>query len=417
MKNLEKVLGLVLIILLLILGKTMLKTEMLFFRLLVGIGLGYALARGYGGFAGSVNRAYNFGSTKLMRALMYLFFISSIITAALLFGKDPTTYGLWINPINLGLLLGGTLFGFGMSFSACCASGVLTDLSEGLPRAFITLVFFAIGVFLGLPLQSSLKWVTTSLFTTSTFPRGVFFPDLFKGDGLEGYLGAIILTGVLALIVVGLSYLYEKRRKEKGTYKQLPSEIKEDKVEILDTKEYKMFSKETYNRLFARPWKLNQAMVVIALLFALLMGVTGSGWGASTPYGMWFGKVLMIFGVSAESLASFTSKAPEFFTVPFFQHAVSVQNFGIIFGAVIYLLTSSTFKDTFLTGLKITPKEALLYAFGGILMGLGTRFANGCNVGALYTPIANFSLSGWIFLIVMIIGGIGGNIFAKKVGL
>ena len=335
MKNLEKVLGFVLVILLLILGKSMLETQMLFFRLVVGMGLGYALTRGYGGFAGSVNRAYNSGSTKLMRSLMYLFFISSIITAALLFGKDPTTFGLWINPINLGLIFGGILFGFGMSFSACCASGVLTDLTEGLPRAFITLIFFGMGVFLGLPLQSSLKWVTTSWFATATFPKGVFLPDLFKFDGLEGYLGAIVLTGVFALIVVGLSYLYEKKRKEKGTYKQLPSEVKEDKVEILDISGYSIFSKETYDRLFAKPWKLNQAMVVIALFFALLMGVTNAGWGASTPYGMWFGKVLMIFGVSAESLASFTNKGAEFFTVPFFQHGVSVQNLGIVFGAAI----------------------------------------------------------------------------------
>ena len=46
-------------------------------------------------------------------------------------------------------------------------------------------------------------------------------------------------------------------------------------------------------------------------------------------------------------------------------------------------------------------------------MGFGTRLANGCNVGALYTPIANFSLSGWIFLIVMVIGGVMGNKFSK----
>ncbi len=50
-------------------------------------------------------------------------------------------------------------------------------------------------------------------------------------------------------------------------------------------------------------------------------------------------------------------------------------------------------------------------------MGFGTRLSNGCNVGALYTPIANFSLSGWIFLIVMVTGGVVGNIVAKKVRL
>ncbi|MFZ2575491.1 MAG: hypothetical protein WAX27_08380 [Trichococcus flocculiformis] len=36
-------------------------------------------------------------------------------------------------------------------------------------------------------------------------------------------------------------------------------------------------------------------------------------------------------------------------------------------------------------------------------------------MGALYTPIANFSLSGWIFLIVMVIGGWVGNTLGKKI--
>ncbi len=47
-------------------------------------------------------------------------------------------------------------------------------------------------------------------------------------------------------------------------------------------------------------------------------------------------------------------------------------------------------------------------------MGFGTRLANGCNVGALYTPIANFSLSGWVFFAVLVIGGILGNKVAKR---
>ena len=50
-------------------------------------------------------------------------------------------------------------------------------------------------------------------------------------------------------------------------------------------------------------------------------------------------------------------------------------------------------------------------------MGFGTRLANGCNVGALYTPIANFSLSGWIFLIFLVLGGVIGNTVAKRANI
>jgi hypothetical protein len=56
-----------------------------------------------------------------------------------------------------------------------------------------------------------------------------------------------------------------------------------------------------------------------------------------------------------------------------------------------------------------------MYSLGGLTMGFGTRLAQGCNVGALFTPISNFSLSGWVFLIFMIIGGIISNKFSEKV--
>lgn len=417
MKKHEQILGGVVILLVLYLGGILLKTDLLFFRLLVGVGFGYTLSRAYTGFAGSINRAFNTGSTKLMRTLMFLFFISALLSTSFLFKADPTTYDLWINPINLGLLVGGLLFGFGMAFSSCCASGVLTDLITALPRASITLVFFGLGVFLGFPIQNTSDWVSKSWFSTPVGEKlagGVFLPDLFKWDGLEGYLGALILTALFCGVVVFLAYCYEKGRNNKNTYTGHFMERIQDNKEVLDTKNYKLLSKETYNRLFVKPWTLVQGAVVISILFTLLMGVTKGGWGASTPYGIWFGKFLMIFGVSPESLQSFTKIPAKAYMQPFFQNAVSVQNFGILIGTIIYLLTSGKFIKSFMSEMNITVKDSLLYALGGITMGLGTRFANGCNVGALYTPIANFSLSGWVFLIFMTLGGIAGNMFAKR---
>ena len=160
-KKTEYLLGFIGIFMVLVLGKALLKTQMLYFRLLIGTALGYTLMRAYTGFAGSVNRAFNTGSTKLMRTLMFMFFITALSTTAFIAtAEDITVYKLNIHPINLGLIVGGILFGFGMSFSSCCASGVLTDLVTGLPRAIITLIFFCLGVFLGFPIQKGASWVT-----------------------------------------------------------------------------------------------------------------------------------------------------------------------------------------------------------------------------------------------------------------
>ena len=79
------------------------------------------------------------------------------------------------------------------------------------------------------------------------------------------------------------------------------------------------------------------------------------------------------------------------------------------------MLLAGSFKKTFKAGLQISFKEALLYIVGGFAMGFGTRLSNGCNVGALYTPIANLSLSGWIFLVFLVAGGVLGNIVYKKI--
>ena len=164
-----------------------------------------------------------------MRMLMILFVGTAIVSVCFFIGQDPTEYDLWVNPINLGLILGGLLFGFGMAFSSCCASGVLTDVVTGLPRAFITLIFFGMGVYLGFPVQNSASWVKDTMISTGTFETGVFLPDLFKWDGLEGYLGAIIVTIILACLTIWVAKLYEEKRKANNTYTGVDTEILQEK--------------------------------------------------------------------------------------------------------------------------------------------------------------------------------------------
>ena len=276
MKKEQNLMGLVVLILMLIIGKTMLSSSMLFFRLLAGAGFGYALTRAFVGFAGSVNRAYNGGSTKLMRILAYMFLGTSILSAAFLYNTDAASYDLWVNQINSGLIIGGLMFGFGMTFSVCCASGVLTDIVTGFSRGFITLIFFGMGVFLGFPVQSTAPWVTETLMSTETFAKGVYFPDLFKWDGLDGYLGAVILTGLLSGVVIYMSKKYEQNRKVTGTFTGVPSEIEQCKVSSdcdSGVTEFKLLSEDTYTRLFVKPWTMGIGASVIAVIFTLLIGV------------------------------------------------------------------------------------------------------------------------------------------------
>lgn len=414
-KKTQYVAGFILLALVLIIGGINLKTTMLYFRLLIGLGFGYTLSRAYMGFAGSINRAYNAGSTKLMRSLMLMFFVTCIGTAGLLLNAEHFEfYKLSINPISLGLIIGSIMFGYGMSFSTCCATGVLTDLVYENGKALITFIFFSIGIFVGFPLQK-LSIVTKSWFTSSSEVNGFFLPDLFKNGPLNGYLGALIITGILALLVTMISLNYEKKRIKAGTKGNVPSEVNQEEAEDLNIEDFDPISEKTYDKLFVKPWTLLTGSIIIAVLFITLMAVTGGGWGASTPTGLLFGRILMKFGVSKEAIVNYTKFNEAAFVVPFFEFPMNLQNIGIILGTLIYALTSGTFVDAIKSAYNFKWQEALLYVMGGLTMGIGTRFSLGCNVGAMYTPIAHFSLSGWVWFCGMVIGGIIGNKLQKKI--
>ncbi|MDF1883369.1 YeeE/YedE family protein [Sulfurimonas sp. SAG-AH-194-C21] len=368
-------------------------------RFLIGLAFGFALVRGSIGFAGSVNRLYRTKSSKLAQTILYIFILTAIFTAFIISGEE-STYKLSIYPINLGLILGGLMFGFGMAMSSCCATGSLTDLASGFSRAFVTIVFFSMGVFLGFSTQKESLFVTDSYLSSVTgeqFQGGVFLPDLFKYDGFNGYLGAILLTIVFSLALLYLAQKYE----EKFHTNENVSELNPHKNSLLE-------------KIFVKNWNMPVSILFISSVFAFLLTYSHKGWGASSALGIWFGKFVMLFGIEAESLSAFSTKKASLFSESLLTHAGSMQNIGIIFGAIVALTLAGVFKKSFIAGLKITPKGVVTFAFGGFIMGFGTRLSNGCNVGALYTPIAEFSLSGWIYLIFIVAGGFLGNMFVRR---
>lgn len=384
-------------------------------RLLLGLGFGYVLMRAYTGFAGSVNRAYRTGSTKLMRSMALMFFVSAVLFVGVMYLAPQENFKLSVKAINLGLALGGLMFGFGMALSSCCASGALTDLANGTVRAIATLVFFFPGVYLGFRLQHSQGWIKNTLFSSASYEgKGVYLPDLFGGNTTTGYLGALIVTGIFSLALFAYALWYEKMRKNKNQYTGLEMETFQHTPVEIDTKNGKLFSKDTYYYLFAKPWTLNQGGIGLAVMIIVLLGITGKSWGVTSTFGVWFGKFLMLFGLSAEEVAEFALMKPDRYATPLLLDGGSVQNIGILIGAVVYLLMAGRFLFEFKDGLSFHKRDLLLYALGGFTMGVGTRIGDGCNAGALFAPISNLSLSGWIYLIFLFIGGFIGNRFFVK---
>lgn len=392
----EAIVGFALIAVVLVLGFAGVIPGVVFFRCLIGLGFGYALTRGSFGFAGLSNKVCRTGSAKLIRGIMLSVVVGSIIAGALILNANFTV-ALWVKPISWGLLVGGILFGIGMAFSSCCATGVLQDIPQGFVRALVTLLFFGVGVFLGMPFWTSKFAATSLLGTSSDAVKGIWFVDWFSNGGTNmvvGVVGAILLT---VLIAVGISFL--SKWYEKKVAKNFPAQ----EVEVVEA------PKSVWEKVFVQKWSMGTTAIVMAVLFGSLLAVTGAGWGASTVHGNWFGSLLVDLGVSQSALDTFVNGAPHNFNVQYFQDAGSMQNSGIIVGAFVALLLSGKFSKVFTDGLKIKPIEILLFAAGGLLMGFGTRLSWGCNVGAFYTPVAQFSLAGWLYFFIIFGGGFVGN--------
>lgn len=376
--------------------------------LITGISIGYLMQRSRFGFAGGIRRLYITGESSLTKALMFLLAISLIVTAAIHYGAynngAEVAYraaeGAYIIPgtqsvykVNMGTVLGGILFGIGMMFGGGCASGTLTDAGEGEVRSWIVLPFFIVGSLWGV--HDITWWKETIFFTAQT---QVYLPDIF------GYFGAIVVSLLGFLGIYIFSKKYESKRKKENTF--IPLEYAQWEKELPETKDYKFFSKETYHKFFVKRWSFYTGAVLLMVMFEVVLLTSGKSWGVTSTFAEWGA---WLFRVDVSNWGYFADKMDSI-NAGFINDPGSMRNVGIIVGAMIAPLLAGRFS------LKIgfNFKDVIFYALGGLLMGYGARLSSGCNIGALYSAICNMSLSGWVFLPSLTIGGIIGIKLVKK---
>jgi hypothetical protein len=380
--------------------------------LITGLSIGYIMQRSRLGFAGGIKRIYVTGDSSLTKALMFMLSISIIITAAIHYGAfahgaevafravgaAETIPGTqFIKPINVLTIVGGILFGIGMMFGGGCASGTLTDAGEGEGRALVTLFFFITGALGG---EYAMGWLkNTVLFTWS---KKVYLPDAF------GYMGAIIISLLACLAVYIFAKWYENKRKRANTL--ILPEYAEWEKELTETVEYKFFSKETYHKFFVKRWSFYTGAVFLAAMFEVIILTTGSSWGVTTAFVNWGAWIYQSLGIIDVSMWESFSYQMDTINGGFMNDPDSMRNLGIILGALISPLLAGHFSFK----KKFKLKDVAFYAIGGLLMGYGARIAMGCNIGAFYSAVANFSLSGWVFMLALILGGVIGVNLIKK---
>lgn len=371
--------------------------------LITGLALGYILTRSRYGFAGGFKRIYVTGEGSLSTALLVMFAISMVLAAgiqwsATMAGIDAPGLSS-VKFLNISVLLGGFLFGIGMMLAGGCASGTLSDLGEGAGRSLIAMTTFVLGSLPGLLAQNALNNSAIG-----QIGMKLYLPDVI------GYVGAVAVSVLILVVLYVVVRKYEDFRKKEGYYEETVYEDQE--LPIPDQVPFKLFSYATFHKFFVQRWSFMTGGILLAIMFGFILVTTGHSWGVTGPFVTWGVAFLQLFGMQ--------------FTAPVFADYVttanggilndpgSLRNIGIILGAAIAFLLAGRF--TFDWHFKL--KDIIYYLIGGFLMGFGARLAGGCNIGALFSGIANFSLSGWGFFLTLALGGfLALKLFAGKVNI
>jgi len=380
----------------------------------------------------------------VMVALMFFSIVQAILSATHMSTFHPAPFGIHT-------LISGMIFGLGMVFSGGCASGSLYKIGEG--NGTSLLVALA-GLSIGQSIFVDVKWFNfllpqrwidsaaskvaagfppaekmTSSFDTylvgyvwnkpsvqlsHTKAISEAFPGVWRyfiGDSL---INTIIPAAVLLIVIyyfVSRKGFIKKRAKEKGGKTGIGDEIA-----------------GIWNMITAskRTTIMGVLIGIVAGLHIFVMkgmqlkfGVTNFGHlltkmghaadvsikGTVFDPGYWYitSQEAQLGGWLLERLG-WNMRDNVFFGVnnglpePWRNPALWMS-FGIIFGAMVMARLNNEFK------FKLPKGELWVWGLvGGLLMGLGSRPALGCNIGAFFIRVAGGDPSGWLYGAGMVTG-------------
>ena len=157
-------------------------------------------------------------------------------------------------------------------------------------------------------------------------------------------------------------------------------------------------------RIVRGSWPLWVGALVLAGLNALTLVTRGGPWGVTSAFALWGSKLADAAGIDVRSWAYWSGDRAASLDAPVLADATTVMNVGIILGALL----AAAAAGTFVLHRRIPVRTAAAAVVGGLLMGYGARLAYGCNIGAYFSGIASFSLHGWAWGALALVGTIGG---------
>jgi len=167
-----------------------------------------------------------------------------------------------------------------------------------------------------------------------------------------------------------------------------------------------------YAKGFWNPYVAGIALGLVLLVTFYLMGTGLGASGAATR-----GAAVLAHGVMPQAVEA-NAYFKEFYA-PGSQHPlvdwIVVQVVGVFIGGLVAVITARRFSlsvgkgPTAGTGLRL-----ILAFFGGIIGGIGTRFAMGCTSGQALSGGATMALGSWVFMMVVFATAFAAAYFVRR---
>ncbi|HYA32285.1 MAG TPA: YeeE/YedE family protein [Thermodesulfovibrionales bacterium] len=414
----------------------------------IWFGFAYGMMLQYGRFcmASASRDLFAAGVPRMAVGIMVALMFFSIIQATLSATNMSTFHPA---PFGIHTLISGTIFGVGMVLAGGCASGSLYKIGEGNGTSFLSIMGICFGqaIFSVVPWFNSLipqSWEISAKAKNLPVSMNASFDKYLAGyvwdqpsiqlshtkaisSALPGaskyFLGDALLSGIIpALLLLVVIYVFyirkgflKKRAKQKGGQTSFRDEISG------------IWSMITASK---RTTLMGVLIGIVAGLHIFVMkgmqikfGVTNFGpllsrmghtadvsiRGTVFDPGYWYiTSQEAQFGAWVMEKAGINMRDNIFFGVnngipePWRNPALWMS-IGIILGAMVMSLMNREFK------FKLPKGELIVWGLlGGTLMGIGSRPALGCNIGAFFIRCAGGDPSGWLFGMGMAAGAFVG---------
>lgn len=368
--------------------------------ILVGLAFGILLQKSRFCFVSAFRDFVAFKDTRVLKGLLVGIFVMTI------FWSLQATFGyfrgFWTPAWGLGSFIGGLIFGLGMTLAGGCASGTLYRAGQGYTQFWLVLLFMMFG-YVGFA------------FAFPVFEQYYFAPlNPFPGETL--YLAFPVspaVTGVAVSLLGLLAYAYVRGRSELpdeprgGTGADLGSDARAQTAAagsrsvaaltgglqsiLTGTRQYVRGFREDDRPLKARlrdSWDAKTAGIAMALVASLWFWVHGH-WAITGSEARWAGWLLSSAGYDVSGIEYWGSILFRDGNITLTVDMLMIAS--LIVGSFLAASLSGDFRIR-----KPKRNRVPNYVAGGLLMGVGSRLAAGCNIANLFSGIALLSIHSFL---------------------